>query len=212
MTPSHTKRGTAKTYRYYTCSNAQKRGWATCPSKSIPAAQIEAFVVEQIRCIGQDSAVLRAVLAQARQQGEAAAAGLVTEQRALEKDLARWHYELQQLTPQIQPGDDNGPVIGRLADVQERIRRDEERVRKLHAQIQAAQPQCLDETEAAKALTQFDPVWELLAPREQARLIELLVRQVDYDGARGKVTIAFHETGIQTLAYELAQHQEERTA
>jgi site-specific DNA recombinase len=94
-----------------------------------------------------------------------------------------------------------------LAELQERIRLVEERVRSLHTQIQAAQEQRLDEDEAAIALSQFDPVWKMLAPREQARLIDLLVRQVDYDGARGKVTIAFHETGIQTLAYELAQQQ-----
>ena len=85
----------------------------------------------------------------------------------------------------------------------------EERVRALHTEIQAAQGRRLDEPEAAVALAQFDPIWELLAPREQARLVGLLIRQVKYDGARGKVTIVFHETGIQTLAYELAQHQQE---
>jgi site-specific DNA recombinase len=38
MTPSHTTRNGTKRYRYYVCSSAQKRGWDTCPSKSIPAA------------------------------------------------------------------------------------------------------------------------------------------------------------------------------
>jgi hypothetical protein len=40
MTPSHTTKGDRR-YRYYTCVGAQKRGWGTCPSKSIPAVQIE---------------------------------------------------------------------------------------------------------------------------------------------------------------------------
>jgi site-specific DNA recombinase len=69
MTPSHTTRNGSKRYRYYVCSSAQKRGWDTCPSKSIPAAQIEEFVVGQIKCIGQDRALLEEVLAQARRQG-----------------------------------------------------------------------------------------------------------------------------------------------
>ena len=43
MVPTHTTRGT-KRYRYYVCSNAQKRGWKTCPTKSIPAPEIERFV------------------------------------------------------------------------------------------------------------------------------------------------------------------------
>jgi site-specific DNA recombinase len=212
MTPSHTKRGESKRYRYYTCSNAQKRGWAICPSKSIPAAQIEQFVVDQIRCIGRDPVLLREVLTQAREQAEASATELTTEQRVLEKDLARWHRDVQQLTPQIRPGDDNGPVIARLADLQERIRQVEERVRKVRAQIQAEQQQLIDEDAAARALALFDPLWETLAPREQARVIDLLVRQVDYDGARSAVTIAFHATGIKTLADELMQEREGRSA
>src|SRR5205823_9548197 len=49
MTPTHTTRDGTRRYRYYVCCAAQKRGWDTCPSKSVPAAQIEQLVVSQIR-------------------------------------------------------------------------------------------------------------------------------------------------------------------
>jgi site-specific DNA recombinase len=39
-------------YRYYVCGRAQKRGWDTCPSKSVPAAEIEQFVVGKVRQLG----------------------------------------------------------------------------------------------------------------------------------------------------------------
>src|SRR5262249_45094759 len=55
MTPAHTTRG-ARRYRYYCCTAAQKRGWDKCPSKSVPAAEIERFVVDRIRCVGRDPA------------------------------------------------------------------------------------------------------------------------------------------------------------
>src|SRR5437867_8202612 len=48
MTPAHTKRGNRR-YRYYTCTNAQKRGWQACPSRSIPAAEMDQVVLAQIR-------------------------------------------------------------------------------------------------------------------------------------------------------------------
>ena len=48
MTPAHTKRGNRR-YRYYTCTNAQKRGWQACPSRSIPAAEMDKVVLAQIR-------------------------------------------------------------------------------------------------------------------------------------------------------------------
>ncbi len=106
MTLAHTTRQGCKRYRYYVCSGAQKRGWQTCPSKSIPAAQIEQFVVEQIRTLGRDPALLTEVLAQARAQGQAAAATWEAEQRALEQDLPRWHGEVRRLTGQLRPGAD----------------------------------------------------------------------------------------------------------
>jgi site-specific DNA recombinase len=54
MTPTHTTRGETKRYRYYVCVNAQKRAHGMCPTKSVPAAEIEGVVVEQVRRIGRD--------------------------------------------------------------------------------------------------------------------------------------------------------------
>ena len=88
----------------------------------------------------------------------------------------------------------------------------ESRVRKVREQMQAIRERMLDEDEAATALSLFDPLWGTLTPAEQARVIGLLVERVDYDGAKGKVTISFHPTGIRALADELAGRAEERTA
>jgi site-specific DNA recombinase len=44
-----------------------------------------------------------------------------------------------------------------------------------------------------------------LTPKEQARVIELLVERVDFDGSAGKVAITFRPAGIRTLADELVQ-------
>jgi site-specific DNA recombinase len=53
MTPAHVTRGN-KRYRYYTCSAAQKKGWHTCPSKSVPALKLERFVLDQIASHARD--------------------------------------------------------------------------------------------------------------------------------------------------------------
>ncbi|GMU37635.1 MAG: recombinase zinc beta ribbon domain-containing protein [Phycisphaerae bacterium] len=50
-------------YRYYLCLNVQKRGWENCPNKSVPAAEIERFVLERIKAIGKDDEVLARALA-----------------------------------------------------------------------------------------------------------------------------------------------------
>jgi site-specific DNA recombinase len=48
MTPTTTRKH-SREYRYYVCLQAQKQGWATCPSKSLPAHRIEAAVWQQLR-------------------------------------------------------------------------------------------------------------------------------------------------------------------
>lgn len=54
-----------KRYQYYCCLSAQKRGWDTCPSPSLPAGEIEKFVIDQIRHIGQDPILVRETLLRA---------------------------------------------------------------------------------------------------------------------------------------------------
>ena len=212
MTPTHTTKDGVKRYRYYVCCSAQKRGWDTCPSKAIPAGQIEDFVVGQLKCIGRDRALLAEVLSQARAQDDVRAGELEAEQRGLEKDLTHWHGEMRNLSAQIRPGDDNGSLIARLADLQERIGTVEGRVRKIREQIHAIHYHLLHEDEAAQVMSIFDPVWGSLSPREQVRVVQLLVERVDYDGAKGKVSITFRPAGIKTLAEELANGREEKRA
>jgi len=57
--------------------------------------------------------------------------------------------------------------------------------------------------EVGAACSLFDPLWETLNAREQARILHLLIERVDYDGPKGTVAITFHPTGIKTLAEEL---------
>jgi site-specific DNA recombinase len=58
MTPSFAAKNGGKRYRFYACINALKRGRQVCPSRYLPAQEIEKLVVEQIRQIattGQSS-------------------------------------------------------------------------------------------------------------------------------------------------------------
>jgi site-specific DNA recombinase len=62
---STTARGT-KRYRYYVCMKAQKQGWATCPAPSLPAGDLEAFVLERVRAALAGDSVISAVADRAR--------------------------------------------------------------------------------------------------------------------------------------------------
>jgi site-specific DNA recombinase len=55
MTPTYANRNGCVRYRYYVCMNAVKRGRQVCPSKSIPATEIEQFVMQQLQELAEDS-------------------------------------------------------------------------------------------------------------------------------------------------------------
>jgi site-specific DNA recombinase len=213
MTPAHSTRKGHQRYRYYTCVNAQKRGWQTCPSKSIPAAQIEQVVIGQIQQMGRDPHVLHQVLTRVRQQEDARQAELDAERTALERDLLRGQGELRKLLAEVHVGDTNGRLVSRLAEMQERIGHLERRITRLRGQLETLQQERLDEDEAGRALAGLDPAWPTMTPEEQARVVGLLVSRVDYDGAQGKVAITFHPLGLKTLAGEmLGRNSEEHSA
>ena len=48
MTPSHTRKA-GKLYRYYVATDAIRQGYAECPVRSVPAAEVEDAVVAQVR-------------------------------------------------------------------------------------------------------------------------------------------------------------------
>jgi site-specific DNA recombinase len=170
-------------------------------------------VLDQIQQMGRDPAVLHEVLAQVRQEDDARLTELAFERGGLERDLLRGQGELRKLLAQVASSESSGAVVSLLAQLQERVGQVEQRLARLRAQVEAIGQERLDEDEAARALAGLDPAWEAMAPDEQARVVQLLVSRVDYDGARSKVSITFHPLGLKTLAGELLGHSsEERSA
>ena len=195
MTHAYTaKRG--RRYRYYVCSQAQKKGWDTCPSKSVPAGEIERFVVEQIKAVGRDPAVLEGTLRQMRQQHAKCLADLKTEQKVAERERARHHAALKKLAA--------APDADALAALHEQIRGAEHRLAGIRGKLQASDHQHVEPAHVRVALAGFDGMWDRLPPVEQARLMALLVERVAYDGAAGTVSVTFSPAGLAALAKEHA--------
>lgn len=53
MVHTYTTNGPRR-YRYYVCGTAQKHGWDKCPTKSIPARQIEEYVLKEVQSRDQE--------------------------------------------------------------------------------------------------------------------------------------------------------------
>lgn len=86
MVPTYTVKQTTtagrKRYRYYVCGTAHKRGSKRCSCPTLPAAEIERFVVEEIAVIGRDAEVSNQVTQEAERR-------LVKQGGRLDREAAR---------------------------------------------------------------------------------------------------------------------------
>jgi len=183
-----------KCYRYYVCLTAQQRGWASCPTKSVNAHDMEKAVVEHIRGLGASPEVLSKTASAVQAQSKKRLAELETEHRAQERELKRLNAGLRALV-----GDLSSLSVDRMADLQDRISALERCMTVLREEVATIKRDVLDEEDLKNALNAFDSLWESLAPREQERILKLLIERVVYDGRDGAVTVTFRSSGIKAL-------------
>src|SRR5713226_5367556 len=162
MSPTYSSKG-SKHYRYYICTNAQKRGWDHCPSQSVPAGPMERIVREQISKVGQDPERLKKILAEASKQRHIRLAALESERHRLER-------ELKIMTESLAPANasDEGNQSG-FETIRENIGHLERRLAENQEQALALQQRPVEVEEAAQALTALKQGFCVLAMIDQAR-------------------------------------------
>ena len=183
-------------YRYYRCTNAIKNGHEVCSAGSLPAGEIERVVVDEVRGLANDEALLAQVLTDAHSAINAELTVLRRDRDDLHQERKRHHEELQQLATS---GKTTTDVTARIADLHERLSTADRRLPDLESRIAELEGQTVSQAEARAAFADFDSLWENLIPREQARLLKLLLSTVEYDGDAGTISVTFRPTSIRSL-------------
>ncbi len=195
-------------YRYYTCHRAQQHGVDQCPTRGVPAAELERFVVERLRSLAQDPHLLRDVVARAQQEQAIRMPALETELTTLREQLQERQRAGQRLATLIseEPASGGSTLLTeQLLAIEGQIDAITRRLDAVRAELRHLKAMAVSEDVLTHVLSLFDPVWDVLYPTEQARIVRLLIEQVDYNGATGTLGITFRPTGIAALQDEL-QH------
>jgi site-specific DNA recombinase len=194
----HTFSGSSKKafHRYYRCSRAIKSGRQACTVGTLPAAEIERVVVDEVRRLGTDKALLAEVLKDAHVAIDAELAELRREHDELVREAKRHHTELRQL---IEAGNTSTESMNRIADLNQQTAEADRRLPELEQAIAELEAESVSQAEAQKVFGDFDGLWDSLIPREQARLLKLMLTVVEYDGDAGTVAVTFRTTSIRTL-------------
>jgi site-specific DNA recombinase len=194
----HTFSGKSKKafHRYYRCSRAIKSGRQACTVGTLPAAEIERVVVDEVRRLGTDKALLAEVLKDAHVAIDTELAELRREHDELVREAKRHHAELRQL---IEAGNTSAEAMNRIAGLNQQTAEADRRLPVLEQAIAELEAESVSQAEAQKVFGDFDGLWDSLIPREQARLLKLMLTVVEYDGDAGTVAVTFRTTSIRTL-------------
>jgi site-specific DNA recombinase len=200
MTPTYSQ-ARGRRYRYYLCLKAHRQGWASCPSKSVPALQVDQFVIDKVRAIGRDPELVAATVEASRQ-------GLTARRRELETEVRRLQNELDEVHDEIRKGmvglSRSHQSLSRPStpDQRDEVQRLEDAMAAAHCELEALRGQRIDADDLRAALATFEPVWDHLTSHERARVVQLLIDRIDYDGGSGSLKITFAPAGVRTLAAE----------
>ena len=178
-----------KRYRYYVCSHAQDRGYDRCDSKSIPADQLEQFVVGRIKTVGRDRQLVRLVVEHAQRQDRTEIEALEVERRALQRECQWNAAETKRLTSE---GAGTDAARARLADIDGREREARGRLLAIDDDVGRLRQKLVGREETEAAMAEFEPLWSALTTREQAAFLKLLITKITFDGAASEISVTFH--------------------
>jgi septal ring factor EnvC (AmiA/AmiB activator) len=92
----------------------------------------------------------------------------------------------------------------RLAELDEQAHQLEHRMAELRDELAAIERETVSLDEVQRAIALFDPIWDMLFPRERSRILHLLLESAVYDGIKGELELQFYPLGISRLAAEAA--------
>jgi site-specific DNA recombinase len=93
-----------------------------------------------------------------------------------------------------------------LSEIQSRLETADRRSQQIASEIAVLEAQKIDDQQITNTLAGFDDLWQSLPPKEQVRLVRLLIERVYFDGPGGNVAITFHSTGLKSLTETHLEH------
>ncbi len=163
---------------------------------AMPAGEIESMVVDQLRSVFQNPDVIartfREVATLAKDGPSAIELARLDELRTRRKHVGQ---AMRSLLTLDDPESDF--LQTELKDLHGQLKSLDESIR----QIETRPATEADLKAVTSALQRLDPIWEVLYPEEQRRVLELLVDEIDV--GKTAVTVQFRADGIEQIVTEL---------
>jgi site-specific DNA recombinase len=188
MAYTYAKRA-AKLYGYYTCQRSREHGASTCPLPSLPAAEIERLVVDELATIAKTPHLVKRVAAEAMSRQQTA---LVEARERL--------AEAERMVASAKAAAARAPEDANQAGL---LRQAQGQVTALAGSVAELEAHAPNARVVGRVMSAFDGPWAELSPRDQSRLLHSLVERISLNGHTGKIVFSFRsDLGSKTLAGE----------
>jgi site-specific DNA recombinase len=175
MSPTYSRKG-SRHYHYYLCQGAAKKGYASCPTKSIPVDETERLVVDKLRALFRSPEMIASTFRSARKASKARVKEISRILTKEERSLAKLQEESDHLL--TGKGTARGSSFAdRFQELGIQITQKRDEILKLRLERDALDSDAFGEQDVAQSLADLDGLWEELFPEEQARIIRLLVER-----------------------------------
>ena len=200
--------GRGKRYRYYVCNSATKRGHKTCPRPSLPAEEVERFVVAQLQSLTIDETLLNETCHRVSRTINDKGDTLRKELSLLNESLVNLERAIEAFA--IPTGDVAREVkrLDSLASLTEQQTRDLRRRNDLQDQLAKIQAGTPDRQTILKAIKNLEGLWEHLTMGERSRLMSQLVANIDHDPTDSTLSITLSPLGLKSFATKNPNNEE----
>ena len=188
MGTQYTKKTPTKIYRYYICCHAQKYGWKTCPHPSLPADEIENYLVKELLEIANSTKLRNEII-------ESFYRNTLNQISDLGKRNTVLSRSLIELRKKIKTEESISANLFYLEDLRKQeaqiidsISSNESIIKELTNKAD------IKRQELEELFGNFDNIWNNLSFIERKDLFNTLIEKVVFDGTSGKIAITFTET------------------
>ena len=191
-------------YFYYKCMSVTKLDKSACPTKSVPAREMEKIVLDRLGFLGKSRELMDRIVARATEQTSAELPAKNQEKVRLVAEIGRLEAEVGNIASILAEQGKESPqyrvLVEKLGQVQTRREQLEAQVQAVDRDIAELESRRIDAEVICRNLANFSRVFSKLAPERQRELTALLVQEVVYAPGESKIKLTLRplpDLGIQ---------------
>ena len=192
-----TRTARGRLYSYLRCCSEQKQGREACPTPTLSAPEVEAAIINEIKRMAQDPALVDQVFPKALEQTKQGREFLETERTRLLRQREQREEAIKRLVSTLESTAGELPeVIGeRIKERQAEVLRLNDRLQFVEQELAAFDAQTINREHLTQTLAQFTDLWDVLYPQERVRLVHSLIESVVYHDETDHLEFHFKTSG-----------------